>query len=93
MKRSRLRGIETPWLMVAITGIFFGLVAAFVDLKPVVDENFFFSSSDPQFRQTKKIDARFPAQPQLLLNISFAEYFFATLPEPDRQTYSQDSRD
>lgn len=55
--------------MVAISGLLFALVALFVDLKPVVDENFFFSSRDPQFRQNKKISDRFPAQPQLLLNV------------------------
>jgi uncharacterized protein len=56
--------------MLVVTGVLFALVAAFVDLKPVVDESFFFSSKDPQFRQSKKIEQRFPSQAQLILNIS-----------------------
>src|SRR5438552_4438733 len=56
--------------MLGITAVLFGLVLAFVDLKPVVDENFFFSTSDPQFRQSKKIEQRFPSQPELILSVS-----------------------
>ena len=37
------------WVMIAVTIILFVLVAALVDLKPKVDENFFFASDDPQF--------------------------------------------
>ena len=70
MKRSWLLRLETPWSMLAITAALFGLVVLFVDLKPVVDESFSFSSSDPQFRQSKKIERRFPSQSQLILNIS-----------------------
>ena len=58
------------WWVLVITGILFGLVAIFVDLKPVVDENFFFSTKDPQFRQTKKIEKHFPSQPELILAVS-----------------------
>jgi hypothetical protein len=43
---------------------------AFVDLKPVVDENFFFSTSDPGVQQSKKVEQRFPSQPQLILAVS-----------------------
>src|SRR3954467_9676763 len=64
----RLRGGH--WEMLAVTAVLFILVAVFVDLKPVVDENFFFSSSDPQFRQTKKIEQNFPSSPQLILSVS-----------------------
>src|SRR6266481_5090333 len=56
--------------MLAVTAVLFGLVAAFVDLKPVVEENFFFSTSDPGFGQSKKIERRFPSQPQLILAVS-----------------------
>ena len=48
----------------------FVLVAVFVDLKPMVDENFFFSTSDPGFGQSKKIEQRFPSQPQVILAVS-----------------------
>ena len=57
-------------MMLAITGVLFALVATFVDLKPVVDENFFFSTSDPGVQQTKKIERRFPSQPEVILAVS-----------------------
>src|SRR6266446_2445558 len=56
--------------MLAITAVLFVLVAVFVDLKPVVDENFFFSTSDPGFGQSKKIEQRFPSQPEVILAVS-----------------------
>src|SRR5437667_779734 len=56
--------------MVAMTAVLFVLVAVFVDLKPVVDENFFFSTSDPGFGQSKKIEQRFPSQPEVILAVS-----------------------
>src|SRR5438094_6818961 len=58
------------WEMLAFTVVLFVLVAVFVDLKPVVDENFFFSTSDPGFGQSKKIERRFPSQPELILAVS-----------------------
>jgi hypothetical protein len=42
--------------MLVITGVVFVLVAPFVDLTPVVDQNFFFSTNDPGIQQTKKIE-------------------------------------
>src|SRR5947208_9038221 len=60
----------TQWIMLAITILLFVLVAFFVDLKPVVDENFFFSTSDPGVQQSKKVEQRFPSQPQLILAVS-----------------------
>src|SRR2546430_14921011 len=62
--------LGTHWWMLALTVVLFVLVAALVDLKPVVEENFFFSTSDPQFRQSKKIEQHFPAQPELILSVS-----------------------
>jgi predicted RND superfamily exporter protein len=56
--------------MLVITSILFVLVATLVDLKPVVDENFFFSTSDPGILQTKKIERRFPSQPEVILAVS-----------------------
>jgi uncharacterized protein len=55
------------WLILASTLGLFICVAVFVDLKPVVDENFFFSTTDPGVQQSKKIEQRFPSQPQLIL--------------------------
>src|SRR5205823_6227649 len=60
----------THWEMLAVTAVLFVLVVVFVDLKPVVEENFFFSTSDPGFGQSKKIEQRFPSQPQLVLAVS-----------------------
>ncbi len=56
--------------MLALTGVLFALVATLVDLKPVVDENFFFSTTDPGVRQSKKIEANFPSQPEIILAVS-----------------------
>lgn len=39
-----------------------------VDLKPKVDENFFFSSDDPQFQADKSISKLFPQPPQIILS-------------------------
>src|SRR5438270_4384583 len=61
------------WEMLAVTAVLFVLVVGFVDLKPVVEENFFFATSDPGFGQSKKIDERFPSQPQLVLAISSSD--------------------
>jgi len=61
------------WWMLAITAVLFGLVAVFVDLKPVVEENFFFSTSDPGFGQSKKIEKQFPSQPELILAVSSSD--------------------
>src|SRR5213083_296666 len=68
MKRLTRPGAH--WEMLAITAVVFVLVVVFVDLKPVVDENFFFSISDPGFGQSKKIERRFPSQPELILAVS-----------------------
>jgi predicted RND superfamily exporter protein len=58
------------WVMLALTIVLFGLVATLVDLRPVVDENFFFSTGDPQFQQSKKIERHFPSRPELILTVS-----------------------
>src|SRR5256714_6104130 len=58
------------WWMLLVTAVLFALVAAFVDLKPVVDENFFFSTGDPQYRQTKKIEKEFPSQTEVIFAVA-----------------------
>src|SRR5437667_4612868 len=60
----------THWEMLGVTVVLLVLVAVFVDLKPAVDENFFFSTSDPGVRESKKVEQRFPSQPQLILDVS-----------------------
>src|SRR5213080_1257234 len=67
---KRLTRPGAHWEMLAVTAVLFVLVVVFVDLKPVVEENFFFSTSDPGFGQSKKIEQRFPSQPQLVLAVS-----------------------
>jgi len=62
--------VGSHWLMLVITGVLFVLVVMLVDLKPVVDENFFFSTNDPGILQTKKIERRFPSQPEVILAVS-----------------------
>lgn len=65
--------LGVQWLVVAFTlGLFLG-VAVFVDFKPVVDENFFFSTSDPGVQQSKKVEQRFPSQPQLILTVGSSD--------------------
>src|SRR6266478_6466164 len=68
--RGKTLPLGSYWLMLAIASVLFVLVATFVDLKPVVDENFFFSTSDPGVQQTKKIERRFPSQPEVILAVS-----------------------
>src|SRR5437016_11746397 len=76
---NKLTRFSAHWELLAITIVLFVLVAVFVDLRPVVDENFFFSTSDPGLRQSKKVEENFPSQPEIILavssrNISSPEY-------------------
>ena len=74
--RARVSNILTAapswmhWLLLALTAALIGLVAFLVDLKPHVDEDFFFSVKDPQFQQTKKIEASFRNQSELIISVS-----------------------
>src|SRR4051812_3085354 len=61
------------WWMFLVTVVLFGLVAAMVDLKPQVDENFFFSTNDPGIGQSKNIDQKFPSKSELILTVSAKE--------------------
>jgi len=58
------------WLMLAITA---GLIASgllLIDLTPHVDQQFFFSSDDPQLHESNAIDRRFPSGSQLILSVA-----------------------
>src|SRR5438067_1495702 len=66
---QKLRGLA-HWLVLGMTVVLFAVVLKLVDLKPHVDENFFFSSSDPKFQESKKIEERFPAGDQLIVSVS-----------------------
>lgn len=59
--------------MLGLTLILFILVAAFVDLKPHVGANFFFSSDDPRFQEDAKIDRMFPSGSQLILSVTSSD--------------------
>src|SRR5436190_4134027 len=72
MGRKPLR-FGAQWLILAFTFGLFICVAVFVDLKPVVDENFFFSTTDPGVQQSKKVEQRFPSQPQLILTVGSSD--------------------
>ena len=61
------------WWMLLVTAGLFVLVATLVDLRPVVDENFFFSTRDVAVRQSTKIDTRFHTSPELILAVSSHE--------------------
>ena len=56
--------------MLALTAVLFLVVGLFVDLKPQVGANFFFSSSDPQFREDARIDRLFPSGSQLIISVA-----------------------
>ncbi len=47
------------WTFLALSALSFGCLTFFVDLNPVVDDNFFFSSDDPQFQSEHDIDELF----------------------------------
>lgn len=66
----KLHWLGGQWLVLFATAVLFGCVALFVDLRPVVDENFFFSTRDPEFRQQKKIDETFPSKPEVVVAVS-----------------------
>src|SRR6202163_1420693 len=68
--RDKLVPFGSHWEMLAIPVVLFVLVAVFVDLRPVVDQNFFFATSDPGVRQSKKIEQQFPSRPELILTVS-----------------------
>ena len=50
-----------------ITAVVMSILFRVVDLKPKVDENFFFSKQDPQLRADNQILKLFPEPPQLIL--------------------------
>src|SRR5687767_6859637 len=55
------------WTALTAFNLFFFFAAA--DLKPRVDENFFFSTSDPQLSEDRSIERSFPQPTQVIVNI------------------------
>lgn len=58
------------WWMLVATSLLLAYVITRVDLKPVVDQNFFFSADDPQVKQSKKAQETFPSRPEFILAVS-----------------------
>ena len=58
------------WQMIGLAIALLVVVAVFVDLRPHVDENFFFAATDPAFGQQKKVEQHFPSEPDLLLVVA-----------------------
>ncbi|MGC1629027.1 MAG: MMPL family transporter [Candidatus Acidiferrales bacterium] len=69
-KSEHSTGSWRHWLLLALTSPLLGLVATFVDLKPHVDENFFFSSNDPRAQESDRIDRMFGGDSQLILAVA-----------------------
>jgi uncharacterized protein len=80
------------WLMLAFAATLFGLVATLVDLKPQVSENFFFSSNDPRFQESAKIDRIFPSGSQLIISVASprisSQHYLGHLAQLTRQLQS-----
>jgi uncharacterized protein len=75
------------WVMVGVTLLLFAFVAFFVDLKPQVRENFFFSPKDPEFQQTARIDKLFPGGSQMVVNVAGPIASASYLKKLDRLTH------
>ena len=63
-------GRNVHWLFLALTAVLFLVLLKFVDLKPHVSENFFFSSRDPIAQESDKIDRIFGQDSQLILSVA-----------------------
>jgi predicted RND superfamily exporter protein len=78
MVKLNLVRIGAHWWVLLITGLLLAYVITRVDLRPVVDQNFFFSTEDPEVKQSKKIEKTFPTRPELVLAVSTSDIGSAT---------------
>src|SRR4051812_46429698 len=69
IQRGKKRKLIMPLLWLALTALVVAGLLLFVDLKPKVDANFFFSSDDPQFQSDKKINQIFQEPSQIILSV------------------------
>ncbi|MBI1977857.1 MAG: MMPL family transporter [Candidatus Omnitrophica bacterium] len=70
MRRKIFRSHFFPvWLCFGLTVLSLIILISYVDLKPQVDPNFFFSSDDPEFKADKKISELFPQPSQILMGV------------------------
>jgi uncharacterized protein len=69
-KISKSRTIASVFavLWILFTAFAVTVLIRFVDLKPQIDMNFFFSSDDPQFQADEKISHLFPQPPQIVMS-------------------------
>ena len=74
--------------MLAITGVLFALVATFVDLRPVVDGNFFFSTSDPGIQPDEEDRASVSVPAGSDSDGVVAGYFFVAISGPNSKTHA-----
>ncbi len=64
----KIKDFLAPFSWCVVTVFSALLFYSFVDLKPKVEENFFFSSNDPQFKADKNISEIFPQPPQIIMS-------------------------
>lgn len=62
-----LLNLLIPLLWMGVTVFSATMLFRHVDLKPKVEQNFFFSSDDPQFREDRRISELFPAPQQIII--------------------------
>lgn len=66
--------LQGPWPKVGFWILVVGMVVSLwailfrIDLTPQVESDFFFSTGDPAFQATEKIEALFPSEPQLIIS-------------------------
>jgi predicted RND superfamily exporter protein len=58
------------WVALALALACLGLVAAFVDLSPKVEGEFFFADDDPQMQVSEAVNDRFPGGAQIVLRVA-----------------------
>ncbi len=69
-KRAGLSYLLPVIAWAGLTALFLFYVFRYVDLKPRVDENFFFASNDPQVQTDKLISKSFMQTPELILSVT-----------------------
>ncbi len=58
-----------PIVSLLVTALLFCTFVSYVELKPEIGSNFFFSNEDPQMQQEKEIQKLFPQDPQLIMSV------------------------
>jgi predicted RND superfamily exporter protein len=66
----RLLGSWSQWAALALSALLGAALFTFVDLAPQVDDDFFFSSDDPQLQQSLRIEEEFGKNQQVFVSAS-----------------------